>query len=123
MPAKRKNPEELLQKSVVEFLKVALPAGAVFHHSPNEGKNKVQYRKKQIAMGMRTGWPDLEIFTDEKIVFIELKAGKNKLTENQVDVHHALKSNGFPVYACWSLEEVKMALIDAGLELRCRAIT
>lgn len=107
---KRATPEEDLHKLVVKYLNLQLPFGAVFHHSPNEGKHKPQYRKKQIAMGMQAGWPDLEIFYDDRVLFIELKAGKNTLSDTQKELHPKLKSNGFNVVTCWTLDEVKAAL-------------
>ena len=70
-----------LQKQVVDWLKIALPPGCVFHHSPNEGKRHVAFKKKLKTMGTQSGWPDLEIFipSDQAVhsistsVFIELK--------------------------------------------------
>lgn len=110
---KRATPEEDLHKVVVKYLNLQLPFDAVFHHSPNEGKHKPQYRKKQIALGMQAGWPDLEIFYNDIVLFIELKAGKNTLSDSQKELHPRLKSNGFNVVTCWTLDEVKKALIDA----------
>ena len=38
--------EDDLQKRVVEWLNVALPPGCVFHHSPNEGRRHVAFKRK-----------------------------------------------------------------------------
>ena len=54
--------EDELQKQVVEWLNVALPPGCVFHHSPNEGRRHVAFKRKLRQMGTQYGWPDLEIF-------------------------------------------------------------
>ena len=52
--------EAELHKLIVDYLQIALQAGSVVHHSPNEGRHKVAYRAKQKRLGMRAGWPDLE---------------------------------------------------------------
>ena len=40
-----------LQKQVVDWLKIALPPGCVFHHSPNEGKRHVAFKKEAEDYG------------------------------------------------------------------------
>ena len=73
--------EDDLQKRVVEWLNVALPPGCVFHHSPNEGRRHVAFKRKLRQMGTQYGWPDLEVFVpgDQAVhgvstsIFIELK--------------------------------------------------
>ena len=37
---------------VVDWLDAALPRGAIYHHSPNEGRRHVNYHVKMKAMGM-----------------------------------------------------------------------
>lgn len=112
---KRATPEEDLQKAVKKFLELQLPFGAIFHHSPNEGKHKPQYRMKQLAMGMKPGWPDLEIFYNEIVLFIELKSEKGTLNPNQKELHPQIKANGFNVVTCRTIDQVKAALYDAGI--------
>ena len=38
--------EDELQKQVAAYLRVALPDGSVFHHSPNEGTRHVNFKMK-----------------------------------------------------------------------------
>ena len=95
-----------LHKSVVEYLLVQLHRDVAWHHSPNEGRHKVQYRVKQKAMGMCPGWPDLEFMFKGQAFFIELKLPGQTLSENQIACHHWLSDARCPVVTCFSLDEV-----------------
>ena len=54
--------EDDLQRQVILMLKIKLLPDTLYHHSPNEGVRKVQFKMKLKSMGTRFGWPDLEIF-------------------------------------------------------------
>jgi len=96
--------EDELQTYVVQWLDAALPLGAVFHHSPNEGKRHVAYKVRLKRLGMAPGWPDLEIFVpdngwhnlcDKGPIMIELKRPKGgSLSANQKDIQDRLKCTG-----------------------------
>ena len=119
--------EDDLQRQVILMLKKSLPIGTLYHHSPNEGVRKVQFKMKLKSMGTRFGWPDLEIFAPahETIIhknatlFIELKLAKGKLSPNQVSIRDSLISAGFPWALCRSVEEVETFL---GEHIKLRTI-
>ena len=110
--------EDDLQRQVILMLKKSLPIGTLYHHSPNEGMRKVQFKMKLKSMGTRFGWPDLEIFapahetitSKNETLFIELKLNKGKLSPNQVSIRDSLISAGFPWALCRSVEEVETFL-------------
>ena len=103
--------EAQLQNLVADYLRVALPDGSIFHHSPNEGKSHVAHRVKLRKAGMCTGWPDLEIFCPGKPpIFIELKVGRNTITAAQNKTLQALSSVGCVTAVCKTLEDVKELL-------------
>lgn len=103
--------EAQLQNLVADYLRVALPDGSIFHHSPNEGKSHVAHRVKLRKAGMCTGWPDLEIFCPGKPpVFIELKVGKNTITAAQNKTMQALSLAGCVTAVCRSLDDVRQVL-------------
>ena len=110
--------EDDLQRQVILMLKKSLPIGTLYHHSPNEGVRKVQFKMKLKSMGTRFGWPDLEIFAPahetitykNETLFIELKLAKGKLSPNQVSIRDSLISAGFPWALCRSVEEVETFL-------------
>ena len=110
--------EDDLQRQVILMLKKSLPIGTLYHHSPNEGMRKVQFKMKLKSMGTRFGWPDLEIFapahetitSKNETLFIELKLAKGKLSPNQVSIRDSLISAEFPWALCRSVEEVETFL-------------
>lgn len=111
--------EEDVHKSIIDWLRYSLPEGSVFHHSPNEGRHQVQYRMKQKRLGVQFGWPDLEIFCNptwwcgEKPwapVFLEIKAEKGRLSENQKDVLEKLDKAGCYTTVVRSIDEARSFL-------------
>lgn len=57
---------------------------------------------------MTAGVPDLHIPVAKQGyhgLYIEMKAGKNKPTDNQITVMDKLRKEGYRCEACWSLDE------------------
>ena len=111
--------EEAIHIEIVDFLRVALPLGSVVHHSPNAGMHKIAYRMKQSRLGMIAGWPDLEIFVPLKdwtasspwaAIFLEIKAAKGRLSDNQKNVHVLLRELGNHVCVVRSVKECAQEL-------------
>ena len=111
--------ESDLQAAVVEFLQVYLPPGSIFHHSPNEGSHRVQYRVKQKRLGVRAGWTDLEIFVQPtwfregvnwSPIFIELKTKTGRISPAQKQVQADLVAANCHVETCRSVAAVQQFL-------------
>ena len=98
--------EDALHKAVVDYLTVALPPGAIFHHSPNESPSGKVWRAKMKAKGTRSGWPDIEVFHDGRPYFVELKGTRGRVSGAQHETMVELARQGFPVMVCWSVAEV-----------------
>ena len=105
-----------MHRQVVAWLPLVMPKGSLWHHSPNEGKHKVQYRRKLSLMGVCAGWPDLQFVVPlqyyldgqrEADIYIELKAAKGRVSPVQQDVIDQLKAAHRHVEVCRSLEEVQ----------------
>lgn len=111
--------EAALQAAVAQYLAVALPHGAVPHHSPGEGKRGPLARAQLVQSGFCTGWPDFEIVHQGRIYFIELKAVRGVVRKTQRETHRRLLEAGAPVMVCRSLADVEAGL--RGLQLRLRA--
>ena len=116
-----------IQEQVITWLDIALPAGSLRHHSPNEGMHKAHYRKKQARLGMLSGWPDIELFVQrhwylEGIrwapIFIELKSATGRLSDNQKIVLQKLDEAGCYTMVCRSLLEVT-DFLGGLIKLRC----
>jgi hypothetical protein len=121
--------EDDLHKIVAQWLGHALPPGSVFHHSPNEGKRHVAYNTRLKALGMKSGWPDIEIFVRQMYfwdgigqpIFIELKAPKRgTLSANQKAMQEQLIGCECIVATANKLSKVK-ALLSHHIQLNDNA--
>lgn len=106
----RENP---IQRAIIDFLRQALP-GCLIHHSPNELGMSGPAAARQIAKakhnGMLPGFPDLVVAHDGGILFLEVKAEGNYLTENQRAVHDALAAMGHRISVVRSIDDTKEML-------------
>lgn len=80
--SKRLRPEDRLHANVCQYILFKYP-GAAIHHSPNEGRRTAFERYMLKVLHVSSGWPDLIVVWKRKIIAIELKEGKNKMTPNQ----------------------------------------
>lgn len=85
------KPEAQLSKDVQAFLKQR--GFAVW--STEQG-----YRKERGGTRQTPGIPDLIIMGHRSFIFVELKAGKAKLTNPQKQFRDECEYNGVP-WACW----------------------
>jgi hypothetical protein len=113
----RTNPEEQLQIAVAEYLALAAP-DLMWFHVPNGEKRSKATAGRLKAMGVRAGVPDLcFILPGGASAFIELKAGKGRLTSEQVAFFDAIPVE-VPRAVCRSVEDVAAALMSWGVSLR-----
>jgi len=113
------------QKVVIEWVRLhekKWPCLKYLYACPNEGKHKVQYRVHQKAMGVKKGVLDLFLpfptFDHSGNsprwtycgLYIEMKAGKNKLTPEQEDWVAYLRTVGYKVVVCWTSREAMIAI-------------
>jgi hypothetical protein len=80
--SKRLRPEDVLHANVCKYILFKY-RGAVIHHSPNEGRRTPFERYMLKVLHVSSGWPDLIVVYKRRIIAIELKEGKNKMTANQ----------------------------------------
>jgi hypothetical protein len=82
---------------------------------PNGGKRNAVTAKKLKAEGVLSGVPDIHIPSAKEGfhgLYIELKAGKNKPTENQLFVMKKLRSEGYLCEVCYSFEGFRKTVTD-----------
>lgn len=115
---RRQQPEEALQMQVVKFLSLALAGNSEFFAVPNGGKRNFREAQRLKAAGVKAGVPDLIVINDGCAIGIELKVGKNNLTEVQSAYHDRLRRARCPVSVCRSLDDVEAVLRAAGVPLR-----
>jgi hypothetical protein len=97
--------ETAMHASVVSWCRAALPATAVLHHSPSEGKRGWRAQRWLKQSGCRAGWPDLQIHFGGRTLFLELKTPKGRVSDAQRETHAALAAAGFPVQVARTYEE------------------
>lgn len=116
------RPEQALHFAVADYLRVALPDHARFLHIPMYAPTKAIGGINK-RMGSSPGWPDLLIFAHpgEPPIGIELKAGRNTLSDDQEALHHWAASMGYRWFVCRSVEDVERVLRKCGVTLRARA--
>jgi G:T-mismatch repair DNA endonuclease (very short patch repair protein) len=116
--------EDSFQKSAMAHVRTVVrsrgfePECAV--HIPNGGARGIVTGAKLKAAGVVRGYPDIMVFAPETAppinrhnwftprcgLALELKVWPNKPTKDQEKVHEILRSAGWRVMTCWSLDAV-----------------
>lgn len=99
--------EENVHAAILMLLGYILPAEAVVHHSPNEGKRGLKAQAALKKLGTRAGWPDLEVVYRGRVLFIEVKRPGEKPSATQLAVHALLRSTGCTVILADGAEQVR----------------
>jgi hypothetical protein len=100
--AKYLGKEDVLQNQVMRYIGLKYPK-TLFTHVANEGKRTPFEQYKMKYLGTKPGIPDIMIFEPNETkngLAIELKAGYNKPTPNQLKWLKSLENNNW--VAVWS---------------------
>lgn len=104
--AKPSNIEEQIQAECVRWMILNYHNKLIFHHSPNEAKRSEVMGARLKAMGMRPGWPDLEILLPKgRVVFFEFKTKSGRQSMSQKETQLLLESIGHKYFIIRSVEE------------------
>jgi len=120
---KRNNEEELLQRSVMQFLTVALPPDAVAYAVPNGGLRSPREAARMKGMGVTAGIPDIAIVFRSRALFIELKGQRGVQSPAQRAMANKLNYCGADVMLCRSVEDCERSLREACVPLRTSVMT
>lgn len=115
---RRDQPEARLQITIANALSHCLSPTAWFAHIPNGGKRHINEAKRLKAMGTRPGSPDLMFVYEGQAFFMELKAGRGKLSPAQEQCRLDLRRAGAMVETVRSLDEALDVLRMWGLPVR-----
>ena len=119
---RRGTPEADLQRSVVQALRVALPRTAIIHHSANEvtepGPRGAKRQAILVGMGVHPGFADLMVLCDGRMLFLELKSIKGRLSPDQEAFRDAVQAQGHGWAPVRSLDDALDALADHGFTTR-----
>ena len=121
---RRGTPEADLQRSVVTALKFALPKTAIIHHCANEvtepGPRGTKRQAILVGMGVHPGFADLMVLCDSRVLFLELKSLKGRLSPNQEAFRDAVLAQGFGWALVRSVDDALGALADNGFTSRAQ---
>jgi hypothetical protein len=120
--------EDAAQASIVQYLKLALPPGCIFHSIPNGAvlagtpKKRAHQMAKLKATGLRPGAADLLVLWNGRAIYMEVKYGDGRIQTNQIQFSDdACAAGGF--WACVrSIDDVQEFLTSLGIPLKVKAI-
>ena len=122
---RRGTPEADLQRAVVVALRFALPKGAIIHHCVNEvveaGPRGAKRQAILVGMGVHAGFADLIVLCQGRVLFLELKSLKGRLSPAQEEFRDAVLVQGFGWALIRSLDDALGALSDHGFTSRIAA--
>lgn len=119
---RRGTPEADLQRAVVLALRFALPRTAIIHHCANEvteaGPRGAKRQAILVGMGVHPGFADLLVLCDGRVLFLELKSLKGRLSSSQEAFRDAALAQGHGWALVRSLDDALGALADHGFTKR-----
>jgi len=111
--------ESALQSSIVQFLRLSLPAGYKVLSIPNGGKRDRITGAILKREGAISGAPDLEIIgPGGSVAFIELKTATGRLSASQKAFGDWCGEWSVPFAVCRSLGDVQAFLDDLNIPLK-----
>jgi hypothetical protein len=119
---RRGTPEADLQRAVVVALRFALPKGAIIHHCVNEvteaGPRGAKRQAILVGMGVHAGFADLIVLYEGRVLFLELKSLKGRLSPAQEAFRDVMLAQGFGWALVRSIDDALGALADHGFTSR-----
>lgn len=132
---KRSNPEQVVHRAILQWLRAVLPHGWQVVHVANKPRSKIAGAIEK-KLGAMAGFPDLMILgcverehyygtIDERIgvetpvaYFLEVKSEKGRPSIEQLDLHDKLTDLGFSVSIVRSIDDTRKFCRQHGLPLR-----
>ena len=111
-----KNLEHQEQTNLITWSKYQLgkyPELRLLFAIPNGGQRHIATATRLKAEGVKAGVPDLFLPVARHGyhgLFIEMKAGKNKPTDTQIDWMDSLEDEGYLAQVCYGFENAKLLI-------------
>ena len=106
--------EHQTQCACVQWFRLAYPKFLIYS-IPNARKVSKVQGARLVSEGVVSGLPDLHIPIAKKGfhgLYIEMKAGKNKPSPNQITIMDKLRNEGYKCVVCWNLDEFMKEVKD-----------
>ena len=110
-PAKRRHstPEAQLHRAVAIYIAMAVPHDAVWTTVGHGGGGRIRGAQLK-AMGLRAGWPDVQILWRGSFLGIELKSDTGRVSPAQGETADAIERAGGEVHLARNLDDVGLIL-------------
>jgi hypothetical protein len=124
---KRAAPERDAQKQVVKWLRqwgclVSATENELHGEQAKDAEVRMRRASAAKARGKTPGWPDLTVVTRcGRVVFIEMKADKGRLSEKQRIIHPSLRERNQVVIVGRTIEGIRADLAAEGIRIEWRA--
>jgi hypothetical protein len=109
---RRQQPEQALQRALVEHLSWRAAPGVFFFHVPNGGWRSRTEAAILKSMGTRAGTPDLLLCRAGQLYCVELKSDRGRLSPAQVTCHEELRRAGATVAVATSIDQALAVLTE-----------
>lgn len=124
MQAKTTNSESIEQSTLFRWatlMETRFPELNLMFHIPNGGKRDRIIAAKLKEEGVKSGVPDIELPVGREGylgLFIEMKVGKNKTTDNQEQWLKKLSEQGYKTAVCYGWEEASKLIENYMKQIR-----
>ena len=110
--------EECAHVAIVDYLGVVAPDLLVFHPANGGLRSKAEARRLK-AMGVLAGIPDLVLVAPGgRVFFVEIKSRRGCLSPAQQAIRMRMIRLGIPCITARSIDDVRLALCQWGLQTR-----
>ena len=103
-----------VQKAVISHMRLRARAGVWWCHLNNNSANMIQ-GKRNKALGVTKGAPDLMFVAEGRALFLELKAIKGRVAPAQTAAHVELRRAGAECVVAHGLDEALRVIGGWGL--------
>lgn len=114
----RRQPEFELQCAIAYYLDMALTSATRWCHIPNGEYRRPKTSARLQKMGVKAGVPDIMLLHGGRAYFFEIKAGRGKATESQVDWMAWLNRHDYQACVVRSVADLDAILKVAGIPLK-----
>jgi hypothetical protein len=115
---RRRHEEDDLQRSIVAYLRLALPPDGMVFAIPNGGLRSEKVAARLKGTGTLAGMPDLCVIYRSRAYFIELKTRTGVVSAAQRATMRKLIYCGADVMLCRSVDDVERSVRECGVPLR-----
>ena len=113
--------EHGFHEAVADYLRLVLPPAVAWTTFPAGSGGKARGGQLK-AMGLRPGWPDIQVLYHGRFLGIELKAGKGTLSVAQDACSTLIVTAGGTWACCRTIDDIERTLFAFGIPLKGRVV-